>query len=305
MKEYFQLQFKRGNRRMIEFGLPVFMGYTLLPFVFILLSNYLFIKTEFAVYIYVLIAVSFVSILNEPKRNDFLKAIFIKKKYQKLRVLENALYSMPFVFFLASKGFFIFGLLLSFLAVLISFFNFNRDLNFTIPTPFSKKPFEFIVGFRKTFYIFPMAYFLAYISISVGNFNLGVFSMLLIGLICMSYYSKLENEYFIWSFKLSAKEFLLEKIKVCFTFFTLLNLPILIALSIFFPNEIGILMMFFLLCFAYLSTIIFAKYSTFTNQINLFQGVLIVMSFVFPPMLVVVSPLFYSQSIKKLNSILE
>jgi len=76
MKEYFQLQFKMLNRKMIDFGIPLLIGYTLLPLTFILLSNYLFEKTEYANYLYALIALSFVSKLSEPKRNDFLKSIF-------------------------------------------------------------------------------------------------------------------------------------------------------------------------------------------------------------------------------------
>ena len=63
------------NRKMIDFGLPLLIGYTLLPFVFVLLSNYLFEKTEFANYAYVLFAISLISKLSEPKRNDFLKTI--------------------------------------------------------------------------------------------------------------------------------------------------------------------------------------------------------------------------------------
>jgi hypothetical protein len=183
-------------------------------------------------------------------------------------------------------------------------FNFSTNLNVTIPTPFSKKPFEFTVGFRKTFYVFPIAYFLAYISISVGNFNLGVFSMLLIGLTCFSFYSKIENDYFVWNYNLSSKEFLIEKTKTCLIFFTLLSLPIIIALSISFFKEIDILIVFLLLCYAYLTTIIFAKYSSFPNEMNMSQGILIAISFMFPPILLIFIPLFYSQSIKKLNTVL-
>jgi hypothetical protein len=68
MKVYFLLRFKMLNRKMIDFGLPLLIGYTLLPFVFVLLSNYLFEKTEFANYIYGLLAVSFVLKLSEPKK---------------------------------------------------------------------------------------------------------------------------------------------------------------------------------------------------------------------------------------------
>ena len=293
------------NRKMIDFGLPPLIGYTVLPLVFILGSNQLFEKTAFANYIYGLLALIVISKLSEPNRNDFLKSIFSKKKYRNLRIVETIIYCLPFTLFLIYKKQFIFSLLLNLALIITTLFTFSTNINITIPTPFSKNPFEFTVGFRKTFYAFPIAYFLTYISISVGNFNLGVFSILLIGLICFSYYSKIENEYFIWNFKQSPKEFLLEKTKICLRNFTLLTLPSLIALSIFFYNEIALLIVFFILCYAYLLTIILAKYSAFPNNMHLPQGILIAMSFVFPPILFVVIPLFYSQSIKKLNTILK
>jgi hypothetical protein len=183
-------------------------------------------------------------------------------------------------------------------------FNFSANLNAVIPTPFGKKPFEFTAGFRKSFYVFPIAYFLTYISVSVGNFNLGIFSMLLIGIICFSYYSKIENDYFVWNYNLSPKEFLIEKTKTCFLFFTLLSLPIIITLSISFFREIDVLIVFLLLCYSYLTTIIFAKYSSFPDEMNISNGILIGLSLVFPPILILFIPLFYSQSIKKLNTIL-
>jgi hypothetical protein len=305
MQEYFQLQFKIANRKLIDFGLPLLIGYTLLPVMFILLSGYLFSKTEFAIYIYGLFALSFVSKLSEPKRNYFLKSVFNKKNYLKLRIVENIIYSIPFILFLVYKQLFILALLLCLLSMSIALFNFRTNLNIAIPTPFGKNPFEFVVGFRKTFYIFPIAYFLTFISISVGNFNLGIFSMILIGIVCLSYYSKLENEYFVWNFNLSSKEFLFEKVKTSLTYFTLLALPIILALSISFFDKINILIVFFLLCYIYLLTIVFAKYSAFPNQMNLPQGILIGAGFMFPPILLIVTPLFYSQAIKKLNTILE
>jgi hypothetical protein len=304
MKVYFLLRFKMLNRKMIDFGLPLLIGYTLLPFVFVLLSNYLFEKTEFANYIYGLLAVSFVSKLSEPKRNDFLKSIFNKYNYKKLRILENIIYCLPFTLFLIYQKQFLFSVILNLCVTIIMLFNFSTNLNVTIPTPFSKNPFEFTVGFRKTFYVFPIAYFLTYISVTVGNFNLGVFSMLLIGITCFSYYSKTENEYFVWNYNLSSKEFLLEKMKTCLTYFSILSLPIIITLGISFFNQIDILIVFIFLCYAYLTTIIFAKYSSFPNEMNMSKVILIGLSFMFPPILLIFIPLFYSQSIKKLNTIL-
>ncbi|WP_452233091.1 ABC transporter permease [Lacinutrix sp. MEBiC02595] len=304
MKSYLQLQFKMLNRRMIDFGLPLLIGYALPVFIFILCSNYLFQNTAFANYIYGLMALSLISRLSASKRNDFLKSIFNKTKYKLLRSLENSICCLPFTIYLLYQKQFIFSILLHALVIGMTLFQFNTSINITIPTPFGKNPFEFTVGFRKTFYVFPIAYLLTFITISVGNFNLGVFAMLLLGMVCFSYYSKMENEYFVWNFNVSPKEFLLKKIKTCFTYFTILSLPILIALSISFFNEIEILIIFFLLCYTYLATMILAKYSDFPNEINLSQGILMAMSFMFPPMLIVIIPYFYSQSIKKLNTVL-
>ena len=128
--------------------------------------------------------------------------------------------------------------------------------------------------------------------------------MLLIGIICFSYYSKIENDYFVWNYNLSPKEFLIEKTKTCLLFFTFLILPIIITLGFSFISQIDILIVFILLCYAYLITIIFAKYSSFPNDMSISQGILIGLSLVFPPILILFIPLFYSQSIKKLNAIL-
>jgi hypothetical protein len=128
--------------------------------------------------------------------------------------------------------------------------------------------------------------------------------VLLIGITCFSYYSKIENDYFVWNYNLSPKEFLVEKTKTCLINFLLLSLPIIITLSFSFFNQIDILIVFILLCFAYLTTIIFAKYSSFPNKMNLPQLILIVISLIFPPILLIFTPFFYYQSIKKLKAIL-
>jgi hypothetical protein len=304
MKDYFLLQFKIVNRKMIDFGIPLLVGYTVLPLIFLFLSNYLFEKTVIAQYVYGLIALTFVSKLSDTKRNDFLKSIFSNEDYRILRIIENIICCLPFTLFLVYKDQFVFTSVLNLIIVALVLLRFNINFNFTIPTPFGEKPFEFTVGFRKTFYVFPVAYFLTYISIVVGNFNLGVFSMLLIGFTCVSYYSKIEEAYFVWNYNLSSKEFLMEKTKTGLIFFTLLSAPVIVALGVSYVKEIDILIVFVLLCYAYLIEIIFAKYASFPNQINMSQGVLIAVSLMFPPILVVFVPFFYLQSIKKLNTIL-
>lgn len=305
MKEYFQLQLKMTNRKLTEFGLPPIWVYTLLPILFLGFSVYLFSKTEFAGYIFILIVLGLLSRLTDKKRNDFLKSCFTEKDYRKLRVLENLTIVLPFALVLTFQKSIAFIFILLVLVAILAFVDVNKNIKFTIPTPFYKKPFEFAVGFRNTFFIFPIAYSLAYISISVNNFNLGIFSILLIFLVSLSYYSKLENEYYIWSYNLSPKCFLLEKVGTGFFYITLSSIPILIPLAVYFSSQLVILLTFLILGYAYLVTIIFAKYSAYPKEMNIPQGVLIAISLTFPPMLIGIIPYFYLQSNKRLKAILQ
>jgi len=304
MKEYFQLQFKLVNRKLIDFGLPLLIGYALFALVFILGSSYLFLITEFAVYAYVFVALGLVSRLSNTKRNDIIKSIFCTSDFLKIRMLENLIYTIPFILFLVYKEKYLITLLLLVSNLLLVIINFNVNLNFTIPTPFGKKPFEFVVGLRKTFFMFPIAYIITYAAISVRNFNLGVFSLIIIGIVCLSYYLKPEHEYFVWNFNLSPKEFLIEKIKTCLLFFTFLCAPILLALSISFFQEIDILIAFYMVSCTFLVTIILAKYSAYPNEMSIPHGVLIALGFMFPPILIGLIPYFYSKSINQLTEIL-
>jgi hypothetical protein len=202
-------------------------------------------------------------------------------------VVENLAYGLPSTLFLIYKEQFVFSIPLNLLVMIMTLFNFSTNVNVTVLTPFSKKPFEFTAGFRKTFYVFLIAYALTYIQVSVGNFNLGVFSVLLIGITCFSYYSKVENDYFVRNYNLSSKEFLVEKIKMCFINFLLLSLPIVITLDFLFFNQIDILIVFIPLSFAYLTTISFIKYSFFPDEMNFSHLILIVTSLIFPPILLI------------------
>jgi len=108
--------------------------------------------------------------------------------------------------------------------------------------------------------------------------------MLLVFMVVLSYYSKLENEYYIWSFNLSPKQFLTDKMKTGLFNTTLMCIPILIALGIFFSAELETLLTFLIMCYAYLATLILAKYSVYPNEMNIPQGVLIAISLIFPPL---------------------
>lgn len=305
MQFYFQLQFKMLNRQLKEFGLPPWAGYLLGTIAFLGISVMLFDKVAFAPYIYAALGLSYISRLSDSARNDFLKSCYSDKDYRLIRGLENTIVALPFLIFLLIKQEYLvsFGLLL--ISVVLALLNFGNKLNYTIPTPFYKHPFEFIVGFRKTFYLFILAGFLTFMAINVDNFNLGIFSLLLVFLTSLSFYTTPEQSYFVWIYALEPKAFLLEKIKSAILMSTIISLPIAICLMFFYPENLWIILAFQCLGYLYLVMVVLAKYTAFPGQMNVPQGILFALSIWFPPMLLAVIPIFYSKATKKLKAYLE
>ena len=304
MKEYFFLQYRLINRNLRDFGLTPVVGYILIILVFIVFSLFLFYKTIYADYILVFCSLSLTSRLSEVKRNDFLKLCFGKRTVM-VRIIENMVSSIPFISILVYQQCFIFSGILISISVLLVFASYRTTFNLTIPTPFSRRPFEFTVGFRNTYYLFVIAYCITVIAVFADNFNLGIFSLLLVFFSIYSYYLKPENEYYVWIYALSAKRFLFEKIKTGLAFSALTGLPIILLLGFCFNDNILPLLAFFALGLIFLLMVVLMKYSEYPDGAGILQVILITLAFSFPPMLVVVIPLFIYQSINKLYKLLK
>lgn len=294
------------NRGFKDRGLAPIFAYILLSLVFIGFSVILFSQTEFAEYIHLLLALTLIGKLSETRRTEFLKLCFGDTQLKKIRIAENLICSLPFFVFLLYKQLFLSAGLLLLLTTMLALANFRTALNFTIWTPFSKRPFEFTTGFRNTFYLFFIAYFLTFISVfAADNFNLGIFSMLLVFAVALSYYQKPENEYYVWIYNVNAKEFLYGKIKTAIFFSSLLALPIAIVLGIFFYQNIGMLLLFFLIALAFLTCMIVGKYSAYPDELNVEQGILLALCLWFPPLLLVLIPYYFKKSENRLSNLLK
>ena len=294
-----------SNRKLAEIGINPFLAYVLGVAGFIVISEYLYLETEFANYAIVLTALSLVVKTSEINRNGFLLMVFGKKKSGIIRRIENLILCLPFSILLIYHSEFLLSVSLIAGSLFLAGFSFRTTLNYTLPTPFYKKPFEFTVGFRNTFYIFPFAYLLTIIAISVSNLNLGIFALLLVFLVSFTFYLKPENEYYIWSFSTSSARFLLAKLVIATLYCAYLALPPGIALCVFYPAEIATILMFLFLGFTFLWTVIMAKYASYPNEINLPEGILIAICIYFPPFLLFLMPYFYIKSIRNLNTLLK
>jgi hypothetical protein len=305
MKEYFTLQLKMLNREMTALGIEPIIGYPVGVFAFYTISMQLFEKTQYAEYVYLFLALSFVIKLSEEKRNDFLKLCFSTIKYIKLRFFENLIVATPFIIILTIQSKYLISTLLLFLISFLILLSFKSKLNFTLPTPFYKHPFEFTVGFRTNFIIYLFAYFLAFMSITENNFNLGIFSLIVVLLACLNYYVNSEKEFYVWIFSLTPKDFISYKLKNIIGYSTLLCLPITVCLSVFFSSKIDIIVGFQCLGYLFIFTTMLAKYSVFPEKLNIRFGIIFALTVWLPPLLLLIIPYLYLQSTKKLNQILE
>ncbi|MFL0162753.1 ABC transporter permease [Aquirufa salirivi] len=293
------------NRHLKDAGIHPLVAYVLLAGLFLGLSVYLFQSTEFAPYIYLLFALSMIGNLSEKRRTEFLRLCFGDSRMKKIRICENVIASLPFLAFLLYQQLFVYMALLVALVILMALSQFKTALQWTLWTPFSKRPFEFMVGFRNTFYLFFMAYVLAVMAVIQNNFNLGIFALLIVFTTCLFFHTKAENEYYVWSFHPKPRAFLLRKIKTALLYSTLLALPITLLLSYFFYQNIGIILLFMVLAWAFLISMIVSKYSEYPNEIYLAPSILLALCLWFPPLLLLFIPYYFKKSENRLTRLLK
>ena len=304
IKAYFHLQYTMANRKLKEMGFTPAVAYLLITGLFLAFSVLLFGKISYVQYIYWVVPLPFFSHLSNRQRNDFLKVNFLERQYKIIRLIENLLVAFPFALFLCWKQCFLAIIPLFISSILYSMLKTKRVGRFVLPTPFSKHPFEFSVGFRNTFYLFPLAYYLTAMAILHDNFNLGVIALGFVILIVCSFYFRADNVYYIWIFNLSPARFLRYKIKKALLYTFVLCAPILLSLNILYFENTWILWLVFLLGCMFLMTVIFTKYATFPDDIGIGEVLLLMVSAAFFPLLFVMIFYFKNKAIEKLNSVL-
>lgn len=305
IKAYFSLRIQLVKRQLFDFGIHPIVAIILLPAIFVFVSMLLFSKTENANSIYVFIALSFCTVLSEKKRNDFLKFNFPTSSYRWIRFSENFIVVVPFILFLAIRSEFFHSIIALVFSAALALISIQKKDGIVIPTPFSRKPFEFTVGFRNTYFLLIFAYFITLMSVLYGNFNLGVFALILIFLLSLSFYLNPENEFFVWSFNMKSPRFIFEKAKIAVFYLSILSAPVLLVLAIFFSQSLQALLVVQLLGFVSIIVFILAKYAAYPAQISLPQLVILGLGLYLPPALLLIVPVFYIQAVKHLNELLE
>lgn len=304
MISYFVLQAKMLLRKLKDNGFNPIVTLIAAALGFIYASAWLFQTTTYAKHLVVFFAGMYSVRLSEKSRNQFLQTCFSTPKYYLVRVVENTLLNLPFCFVLMYQRQWLFAGLLVLLALLFALFPLNHAFNKTMPTPFGKYPFAFVVGFRKSYLFLLIPYFLAVMAVLYDNFNICIISTLLVFGITMSFYSKPESPFYVWIYNCRPQAFLKEQILLAFWQSFMLTSPIFVLSGLFFFEKWVLLLISTLLGFGFLSAMILAKYAAFPEEINLSQGIVFMLSLYFPPLMVVLIPYFYKQAVRKLTTIL-
>lgn len=305
MKYYYQLQCRRIYRSFKDFGTEPFIGYPLIIFAFCWISSSFFDKVVYANYIYVAVGFALTYAFVSSEHIKFIKQHFSRVNYYKIIVFNNLLKVTPFAMFLVYKMYFIESLSLYLLAFFVSFTNKKSKISIIIPTPFGRRPPDFVIGFRKTFWLFLLIYGLTFVTVYRDNFNLGIFSLVSVFFVCCSYYLKPDVEFYVWVHAMNSKEFLKHKILIAFQNSFILALPIFIVLSIFYLDQVHITLFFLCIGFLYMMMFLLMRYSFRNEGMEMFQGIIGVLCLLFPPIMLITIPYFYNKAINNLDLLLK
>ncbi len=305
MKYHFKLQYLRFKRDCTSAGINPFLGLGFVVCAFVIISELIFKKINYSPLLYLLTALIIISTFGEEIRNQFLKSIFPPIKCRKLRLLENLLAAAPFSIFLVFENHYLIAILTLVLSSILSLYNKMGFTGFQIPSPFSKNPYEFTVGFRRN-YIFILAiYAVAFISIYYHNFILGLLSLLSIFLLCLTFYSVEDPIYYVWIHSQSSKVFLGNKIRVALRYSFFLSLIILLTLICFYSFQIGLVLLTLTVGLLYIVLGILAVYVNFPSKRTYSQNIQFYFSILMPLLLLLVIPNMYYQAIRRLKEYLK
>ena len=298
-KHYFSWQFKLFSRSIRQFGLTPAVGYVFLASVVIVLPALLWPQKAYFPWIYAAVGLLATNPLHSNGRIEFLKTCYSKRDFLFLHTTENLMFVLPFCFvLLIHKQFLLtFGLLvIAILIALAACWN-RKKLNFPpLPTPFSKRLFEFALGFRVSFPLVLFLYYVVLMAIVHDNFNLGIVAVYVIVITCMGYYTTMEPDYYVWLHNDNPKRFLFQKLKTAILYaFALVVVPI-VALTVFFSEFIWILLLAILIGFLNLAITILLKYKEFPKPFHIGDGLLLaacVICPLYPPLVLLPIPLTF------------
>ncbi len=302
---YLKMMLLRFSRHIRAFGLSPWVIWIGMPLCFVLLHQFLYVREpEFAPFIWTAIALVAILQLNGRDHISFLRQFLAPGAFKTIRLAESILVALPFVALSLLKGQIILAGAVVVVGVGASLAPITLNLQMTIPSPFSKYPFEFTTGFRRWVLLILMAYILGLVALTVDNFNLALFSLLSLGLIALGFYSGTEPIHYLWIHRFSASAFLWFKMRVAVRDFSLLAIPVIVILLSMDLTQWWLVLLTLMICLLLLLMCLLGKYAYYPAVIPIVPGLAIGFCVLFPPLVLVILPFFYRRAQQNCSKIL-
>lgn len=305
MNYYLQLQYRRWNRAWREWGIPPLLGYLLVVLVWFGGSVFLFARTSYAPWLYLLVASTGWVHLSAQHRVDEIGRLFGQPHSSYLRLVENLLWTLPFSVYLFYVNAWQWALAALLGAVVSVYWRRRSWGGWVMPTPFGRYPFEFAVGVRQYSWAVLLLYGLLLKGIQVDNGNLSAVSLGGLWVLICSFYTTPEPRTYVWWHCQSARGFLVYKLGIALGYSLLLTAPV-----------IGLLLWQFGSAYAwgllgitvsgvfFLTLITLGKYTAFPEPMGVPHLIWLVLSISFPPLLLVLMVVFYRRACTNLEMLL-
>ncbi len=301
---YLKLEWKLINRKLIKVGFNLTVFWIVVPALFSLIAWNLVQKDTISAWV---LLGGFSLLFQVPPsktHHDFLDSNIGKLKIALIRITRNLLLSIPLVLLFAAFYKWQQILALIVLALLFSQFKTPQINFFTIPTPYKKYPFEFIIGFRRFFWIWLILPPAVWLSSTYNNFSIALFALSIIMLIHIQFYNVQEPVWYIWNEAKTPSEFLFHKFKIGTICTVITNTIPTILVGIFLPESAWIAAALFALALIMTIFSILSKYAWIPNQISTLQGILFACNLFFPPLLLFSIPYLYKKAENNLKNYL-
>jgi len=301
---YLRLQYRRGIRALKDNGIYPWLAIPLILTIFVFITYRLLNGFAYGEFLYPILGLSISSSMADSRRVDFIKSISHPGEFRLIRLSEQLVIITPFIIGLLIFGWTFQALGLFIIGIIVSFLDKQIALPFALPTPFGKRPFEFSRGFRNAFLVILGCYILVPLGLSVDNFNLAIASIAGIGLASGNYFIQPEPRFYVWIHNMNPSRFLLEKSKTILHHTLISVTPPVLALLYYYPDKIGIITLLVLSAIAFTIMCMLAKYLAYPSDINIIAGFAMGISIFFPPLMLIIIPVFYFKAINRLLQVL-
>lgn len=311
MRDHFRLQRTLLERQLIAWRLAPWLVYVVAPLLFVGIGLLLLQRSEYLSWAIVFAGFSAIRPLSSLARNDFFRGLYRGGKYQKIRITENALVLLPFVLFLLVESILLRSLscgagalVLGLVGISGAWWTDRPRFARGLPTPFSARPFEYAVGFRKYWWVLLIAIYLLGQGVWVENFELAAFALFVVGMIGAQLVQEPEPGFYVWIYATPARVFLHRKLLLTTQQQLGLLAPFAVVTLAVFPEQWGVSLFIIALTAGFQVFGLLMKYSHFPHRLNVGHGFILALGLVVFPTLLILIPLYYQRALARLAILL-